>query len=219
MKAKRILSLAAATFLFLTFQAVAQEEDQTNQSAEEETTEQEASTDAEAGEAGGAPEAAYTQSTNYEPAEMPGDADGQVTLVNVGNQGWRAVAPKGEGVHVALNGDLVYFEVDGRYRFDTSNIDSEHLPLQIRGAGRVLISQNEEADYVVPPDGADPSISEDGVTFTLNEAMASRISTFRAAPYPQMVGFINTVGEEPAQGAEEQQQAEQEQQEQQEQEE
>jgi hypothetical protein len=37
------------------------------------------------------------------------------------------------------------------------------------------------------------SVSDDGIRFTLSEALADRISMFRAAPYPQMVGFISPV--------------------------
>ena len=129
-------------------------------------------------------------------ARLPNGVDGSVKLLNVDNSEWRIVDAAGEGAQPALGGSLVRLRTGGRYHFDLSSVDSETLPLDIRSLnGRVLISQREGAGEL-DIEGVDPEADADGISFTLTEELAGQIASFRATPYPGMVGFVSSVSPE-----------------------
>ncbi|TVR67208.1 MAG: hypothetical protein EA427_14495 [Spirochaetaceae bacterium] len=142
---------------------------------------------------------------------LPAGVDGRVVLQNVAREGWRVISIEGEGVFTG-GAATVYLEVNGRYQFDLSGIDSEHLPLDFRGlGGRVLFSQSPEEGPEPDLDGLDLQVDEEGVTFTLTEALAEELSFFRATPYPQMTGIVAPFSEpDAAEDAEDAEDAEEE---------
>ena len=136
--------------------------------------------------------------------ELPPGVDGQIILENISREGWRIASVAGDGVYAGSGFARVYLEVNGRYHFDLSRVDSDHLPLDFRGlGGRILFSQTDsEADAGI--EGIDVQVDDEGVTFTLTDALAGELSFFRATPYPQMTGIITpirtTADEEPEDG-------------------
>lgn len=52
--------------------------------------------------------------------------------------------------------------------------------------------------------GTEQRINEDGIRFQLTEELARRVSRFRAAPYPSMVGYITVIGGADAEEGQEQ---------------
>ena len=142
------------------------------------------------------PDAAPAQA--LAPAEMPSTIDGQISLLNIGTEGWRVVDVQGAGVYVASGGKTIHLEVGKRYRFDMSMVNSERYPLDMRASGGAILMTQDDQPHVVPPSNTDAEISEDGITFTFSETMANRITSFRSTAYPQMVGFITPIRTEEA---------------------
>ncbi|SIP87309.1 hypothetical protein SAMN05920897_10149 [Alkalispirochaeta americana] len=122
------------------------------------------------------------------------DADGVITLRNIGSEGWQVTDVQGRGVSASGVGLVrIGLEVGNRYHFDLSSVDSDLFAMEIRDrSGRVLFSQKDDD----PPQGweeAAPVITDEGITFTLTEELAGRIGTYRAVSYPAMVGFLRGV--------------------------
>lgn len=131
---------------------------------------------------------------------VPSGVDGHVILDNQSTSGWSIIESGGEGVYVKAGMSRIYFEVGGEYYLDLSNLDHEQIPVDIRSdSGDIIISQRDIETPEV--EGANISADEDGIRFIMNEDLAERISIFRAAPYPQMVGFISAVNPEAEQEA------------------
>ncbi|MFW6338949.1 MAG: hypothetical protein ACOC25_08465 [Alkalispirochaetaceae bacterium] len=128
------------------------------------------------------------------PEGVPSGVDGWVVLANIQTQEWRIVDHGGEGVS-APGSARVGLRVGGTYYFDTSNVESEDLPLLfLSGSGEVLLSQSRDGGEGEAADGVNAEIDEDGIQFELTEELAERLSRFRAAPYPSMVGYITVTG-------------------------
>jgi hypothetical protein len=126
-------------------------------------------------------------------SDLPSGVDGAVTLQNVSTQGWRIVSVEGDGIHKGSGDATIYLEIDGRYHFDVSEIDSDQFPMDFRDPqGQILFTQDDserdEGDSGM--EGANLETDEEGVTFTLTPELAERITFFRATTYPQMVGII-----------------------------
>lgn len=131
---------------------------------------------------------------------VPSGVDGYVQIQRVGATAWRIVDSGGDGVYARPEMSRVYMEVDGEYYIDVSRVNSEVYPLDIRSrTGDVLMSQRENAE-TPEIEGVNSSVDQDGVRFTLNENLAQRIAFFRAAPYPEMVGFISPVAADTGEG-------------------
>ena len=127
---------------------------------------------------------------------VPSGVDGHVILAASGTMGWNFLESGGEGVYAKPTLSRIYFEIGGEYYLDLSNLDTAQFPIDIRdGNGNVIISQRDVETPRI--EGANVSVSDDGIRFTLSEALAERISMFRAAPYPQMVVFVSPVEPEP----------------------
>jgi hypothetical protein len=128
----------------------------------------------------------------------PSGADGAFRMQVIPPTAWRAAGVTGEGVRLGLGGSAVYLEIGGRYHIDLRGVDSEQLPADIHsGGGRVLLSQREAAESVAGEE-VDAQVSGEGMTFTLTEGLAARISYIRAAPYTGMRAFIFPYGGESA---------------------
>ncbi|MFO7849576.1 MAG: hypothetical protein R6V67_06425 [Spirochaetia bacterium] len=124
-------------------------------------------------------------------AEIPSGVDGHLMLNNAGNEMWRVVDTGGDGVYIGSNMSTVYLDVGQEYYIDLSEVDSERYPLDIKShSGEVLISQREDIETTAGEE-VNASVEEDGIRFVLTEELAKEISMFRAAPYPQMVGFFS----------------------------
>ncbi len=140
------------------------------------------------------------------PEGIPGGVDGWVRLANVQTQEWRIVDHGGEGVN-APGIARVGLQIGGTYYFDTSGVESDQLPLLfLSRTGEVLLSQSRDGSEGETADGVNAEIDEDGVQFELTEELARRLSRFRAAPYPSMVGYITVTeaaGEENSEQQEE----------------
>ncbi|TVR94152.1 MAG: hypothetical protein EA428_00740 [Spirochaetaceae bacterium] len=63
-----------------------------------------------------------------------GGVDGSVRLTNTSTSGWRMDQVEGDGISVTgVHQGRILLAVGGRYHFDLSETDSEHMPLVIRG--------------------------------------------------------------------------------------
>lgn len=128
-------------------------------------------------------------------AEIPSDVAGYISLDSSGTEALRIVDSGGDGVYARPEMSTVYLDVGLEYYIDLSKIDSEWLPLDIKGRrGEILISQREDLETFAGEE-INASVEEDGIRFVLTEELAEKIAIFRAAPYPQMVGFIAPVFE------------------------
>ncbi|MFW5827042.1 MAG: hypothetical protein ACOCU4_03060 [Alkalispirochaeta sp.] len=140
--------------------------------------------------------------------ESAGDTVGTVSFSTVATPAWRIADIEGDGVSTQGGGDGLVLEIGGRYTFDLSDVDSETFPMELRdGSGAVVASQQEEGTMDEFED-AEISVSEDEIQFTLTEALASRVSFYRAATYPSMVGVIRSYSAEAAEAAAEEAEAE-----------
>jgi hypothetical protein len=129
-------------------------------------------------------------------AQLPGGVDGAVKLLNVGNSEWRIVDVAGDGARSGLGGAVMRLQIGGRYHIDLRSVDSSLLPLDVRSlSGRVLMSQRDGVG-TMEIDGVDPEVTADGITFTFTQELAGRVASYRAAPYPAMVGFISAIPSE-----------------------
>jgi hypothetical protein len=125
-----------------------------------------------------------------------------VSFRTVSNSAWRVTEVEGDGASAQGGSNSLILEVGGRYVFDLSAVDSDLFPMELRdGSGAVLASQRDEEASDEFAD-ADISISEDEIRFTLTEALAARLSFYRAATYPSMIGLIRPYSPEPAETTE-----------------
>ncbi len=124
---------------------------------------------------------------------VPPGVDAVITMENIETEGWRVLDTRGEGPVPVGDGRVrLGLEIDRRYHFDLSSIDSELFAFEFRDRqGNVLFSQFDP-ETTEELSGVDPEISDDGITFTLTEELSRRIDTFRATHYPAMVGFIRS---------------------------
>lgn len=178
----RLLSIMSI-FIFAAFPVISQENQGNNQQNQTDRQGQDQQSQEEQGPA-------YSNT-------VPSGVDGHVILDNLSTVGWKIIESGGEGVYAKPAMSRVYFDIGGEYYIDLSNLDPAQFPVDIRsGGGEVIISQRD----IETPDieGANISVSDDGIRFTMNENLAGRVSMFRAAPYPQMVGFISPVSAEAA---------------------
>ncbi len=120
--------------------------------------------------------------------------DVTVTLVNVDSSAWVVTAVKGaEGVsETGVENPVISLEVGKRYRFVNSGGLTIH-PFAIRGEdGESVLGQRpKDRPFEVDPEVA--FIADDeGVTFTLTEALAAVVSTYycTAHPTPLMEGKL-----------------------------
>lgn len=117
---------------------------------------------------------------------------GKVTFRTVPNPAWRVAVIEGDGIFLQGGSNALILEIGGRYVFDLSDVDSGIFPMELRdGSGEVVVSQRDEVESEGLED-ADVSVSDDEIQFTLTERLASRISFYRAATYPSMLGVIRT---------------------------
>ncbi len=129
-------------------------------------------------------------------AQLPGGVDGAVKLLNVGNSEWRIIDVAGDGAQSGLGGSVMRLRVGGRYHIDLRSVDSTVLPLDLRSvSGGILISQRDGVG-TLSINGVDPQVSGEGISFTLTQELSERIASYRAAPYPAMVGFISVIPRE-----------------------
>lgn len=136
--------------------------------------------------------------------ESVGDTVGTVTFAAVSTPAWRVTDIEGDGVFVQGGSNALVLEVGGRYVFDLSSVDSESFPMELRdGSGTVLASQRGDVE-IEDLEGADISVTEDEIQFTLTESLGSRLSFYRAATYPSMIGVIRTYSPEAEEAAAEQ---------------
>ncbi|MFP4180470.1 MAG: hypothetical protein ACLFQW_04090 [Spirochaetaceae bacterium] len=177
---KRMLTLMMVVFLSSLPLVFAQEDEQENEESEEAS------------------------------AEIPSDVDGYMRLDNSGNDSLRIIDTGGDGVYARSDTSTVYLDVGQEYYIDLSNIDSERFPLDIKNRrGEILISQRDDIDKA-EIEGIEASVEEEGIRFVLTEELAKEISIFRAASYPQMVGFFSPVLEDDEQQEEDEAAAEEE---------
>ncbi|MFO8042896.1 MAG: hypothetical protein R6U25_06825 [Alkalispirochaeta sp.] len=133
--------------------------------------------------------------------ESEGDTVGTVSFRAVAGPTWRVAEIEGDGISLQGGSNALVLEIGGRYVFDLSDVDSESFPMELRdGSGQVVLSQRDEVESEALED-ADVSVSEDEIQFTLTEELASRISFYRAATYPSMLGVIRTYSREAAEAA------------------
>lgn len=130
------------------------------------------------------------------------EADVTIVLENVQSEAWVVAAVEGaavEGPEVAETGvedPVIHMQVGKRYRFVNLGTLRIH-PLAIRGIdGEVLLGQRPKDR----PFEIDPAVAfvadDEGVTFTLTEALAEVVSTYycTAHPAPLMESGIEIVG-------------------------
>jgi hypothetical protein len=135
--------------------------------------------------------------------EPAGDTVGTVSFRTVSNSAWRIAEIEGDGASRQSGTNAMILEVGGRYVFDLSAVDSDLFPMELRdGSGAVIASQRGQEVSEEFAD-ADISVNAEEIRFTLTEELASRLSFYRAATYPSMIGVIRPYSPEPAETTEE----------------
>lgn len=114
------------------------------------------------------------------------EAEGVDETIVVNNDGASAWVIDGE-----TNPDL-NLEVGERYRFDTSEVDSDVHPLAFRDAGGDdLIEQGGDGAFHGDP-GVDLLENDNEVVFTLTEDLADEVAIYICTVHPNsMVGDVN----------------------------
>ncbi len=127
-----------------------------------------------------------------------GKADVTITLENIDSIAWTVTAVEGADGVTEINAEdpVISLEVGKRYRFVNNGTLTVH-PLAIRGEdGEPVVGQRPDDR----PFELDPSVAfeadEEGITFTLTEALAAVVSTYycTAHPTPLMEGKLEVRG-------------------------
>lgn len=136
---------------------------------------------------------AHSQASNPKPPAVD-ESKVVVTLENVDSIAWTVTSVEGaEGVtEISAEDPVISLEVGKRYRFVNNGSLTIH-PLAIRGEdGEPVLGQRPNDR----PFELDPSVAfeadEEGITFTLTEALAAVVSTYycTAHPTPLMEGKL-----------------------------
>ncbi len=136
---------------------------------------------------------AHSQASDPKPLAAD-EANVAVTLENVDSISWTVTSVEGaEGVtEISAEDPMISLEVGKRYRFVNNGSLTIH-PLAIRGEdGEPVLGQRPNDR----PFELDPSVAfeadEEGITFTLTEALAEVVSTYycTAHPTPLMEGKL-----------------------------
>lgn len=129
-----------------------------------------------------------------------GDIDVTFTLDNVGFSAYVVIGAEGaEVAELNAHNALWTLEVGKRYRI--VNQGGAAHPLVLRAGQEVLLSQRGGGSFAEDAEVAFER-DDEGVTFTLTEALAQALDTYVCAFHPTMTGAIET-GVEREVGAEE----------------
>ena len=132
--------------------------------------------------------------TNKDETPASGEVNVTITLENIRSNAWKVTAVEGaEGItETDVENPVVHLEVGKRYRFVNNGGLTIH-PFAIRGEDGepVLAQRPKDRPFELDPEVAFKA-DDEGVTFTLTEALAAVISTYycTAHPAPLMEGKL-----------------------------
>jgi FtsP/CotA-like multicopper oxidase with cupredoxin domain len=121
----------------------------------------------------------------------PATADIQITVDNVGASAWEVTGMEGDENAAEENEEntAITLEVGQRYRL-VNNGGSAH-PFGLQNAnGDYLLAQGSESGSFESDGDTDFESDEEGITFTLTQALADELSTYNCQIHGAMVGSI-----------------------------
>ncbi len=122
-----------------------------------------------------------------------------VAIDNVGASAWVVTSVDGaEGVaELDVNNATITLTPGTRYAFDVSEVNSSVHPLDFRDAeGNFLLAQGSQEGSFEGDEAVAFEATEDTVTFTLTEALASEVATYHCTVHRGMVGDVAVAGTE-----------------------
>lgn len=126
-------------------------------------------------------------------AQEAAEADVTVTLSNVGASAWTVDAVDGADGVVPTDeqNPTITLTVGTRYAFDTSGVDSDFHPFDLRDAeGAILLGQGDTEGSLEGDEAIAWEESADMVAFTVTEALAEAVAQYRCTVHATMVGSV-----------------------------